>query len=157
MGGLPMSLPSGNTENTVLRQNAAALWDRWLVMWNENPEIAHEIIGPGYRVHLPTVGATIDPAQIRDAATMADWVRAFTGKFADLRYRTDFGPVSDGNLAVFRWSGTAICLGRTGWPMDMAGEPITFVGVDILRIADGRIVECWTQGSVTGRAGHSPA
>jgi hypothetical protein len=152
-----MSLPSVNIERTALRQKTTALWDRWLAMWNENPEIAHEIIGPDYRVHLPTAGATIDPAQIRDAATMADWVRAFTGKFANLRYQTDFGPVSDGNLAVFRWSGTAICLGRTGWPMDVAEKPIIFVGVDILRIEDGRIVECWTQGSVTDRADHSHA
>ena len=142
-----MSLPA--VYGTLTRQAAADMWERWLVMWNEDPEVAHEIIADEYRVHLPTAGATIDPAQIRDAAGMADWVRGFTGKFGDLTYYTDFGPMVDGDLATVRWIGTAVCQGKTGWPTDVPGTPITFVGVDILRIIEGKIVECWTQGAVT--------
>jgi SnoaL-like domain len=134
---------------TLATADADRIWNRWLDMWNEDPEIAHDIIGDTYRVHLPTAGATIDPAAITDAAAMAGWVRGFTGKFANLRYRTDFGPLVDGDRLVSRWYGTATYLGRTGWPRDVAGNPVTMVGVDILRIADGRIVECWTQGAET--------
>ncbi|MGI5403152.1 nuclear transport factor 2 family protein [Streptomyces sp. CA-135486] len=130
-------------------ETAAQLWDGWLEMWNVDPEAAHKIIGDTYRVHLPTTGATIDPSTIRDAAAMADWVRAFTGKFENLRYRTDLGPIVDGDLAVCRWYGTATCLGRTGWPSDVPGKQITWVGVDILRISQGRIIEAWTQGAET--------
>ncbi len=136
-------------ERTLARGTAARLWARWLDMWNEDPDIAYEIIGAGYRVHLPTVAATIDPARIRDAAAMAGWVRGFTAKFAGLRYRTDFGPLVDGDRLVCRWYGTATYLGLTGWPGDVAGRPVTMVGVDVLRVADGRIVECWTQGAAT--------
>jgi hypothetical protein len=118
-------------------------------MWNEDPSIAHEIIAEGYRVHLPTAGATIDPAAITGPAGMERWVSEFTGRFRDLRYRTDFGPLVDGDRLVCRWIGTAVFLGKTGWPLDVPGEPATMVGVDIQRVADGRIVECWTQGALT--------
>jgi hypothetical protein len=126
---------------------ATRIWDRWLDMWNIDAEIAHEIIADEYRVHLPAAGATIDPSKIRSAAGMADWVRGFTGKFEGLRYSTDFGPLVDGDKLVCRWIGRAVYLGLTGFPGDVAGKPVTMVGVDILRIHDGRIVECWTQGA----------
>ncbi|MCX5142748.1 MULTISPECIES: nuclear transport factor 2 family protein [unclassified Streptomyces] len=138
-------------------RTAAEVWDGWLEMWNEDPQAAHKIIGAEYRLHLPTAGATIDPATIRDAASMADWVSGFTGKFDGLRYETDFGPVADGELAVCRWFGTATCLGRTGWPSDVPGKRITWVGVDILRIVDGLIVEAWTQGAETDERPRSAA
>jgi hypothetical protein len=144
-----MSAPTTTLASTDLRRTATDLWRGWLTMWNENPETAHAIIGERYRVHLPTAGATIDPADIRDAAGMAAWVRGFTGKFGNLCYETDFGPIVDGDLAVCRWFGTATCLGRTGWPSDVPGKRIRWVGVDILRIADGRIAEAWTQGAET--------
>jgi hypothetical protein len=121
-------------------------------MWNEDPSVAGEIIGDGYRVHLPTVGATIDPAAITGAADMERWVREFTGRFDGLRYRTDFGPLIDGDTMVTRWIGTAVFLGKTGWPLDVPGTRVTMVGVDIHRIVDGKIAECWTQGAVTGPA-----
>jgi hypothetical protein len=132
---------------TVTRAEADRLWSAWLRMWNEDPQVAHDIIGPGYLVHLPAAGATIDPSSIRSAEAMAGWVAGFTGKFDNLRYHTDFGPLVDGDKLVVRWIGTATYRGLTGWPRDVAGRPVTMVGVDILRIADGRIVECWTQGA----------
>lgn len=131
------------------RQTASRIWQRWLDMWNTDPSIAAEIIGQEYRVHLPTAGATIDPASITGPDGMQAWVSGFTARFENLRYRTDFGPLVDGDKLVCRWIGTAVWLGKTGWPMDVPGEPVTMVGVDIQRIRDGKIVECWTQGAVT--------
>jgi hypothetical protein len=131
----------------LTRAAAEAIWGRWLAMWNEDPQIAHEIIADEYVVHLPAAGATIDPSQIRSAAAMADWVAGFTAKFDGLVYSTDFGPLVDGDRLVVRWYGDAVYRGLTGWPRDVAGSPVRMVGVDVLRIVDGRIVECWTQGA----------
>ncbi|GAA0459409.1 hypothetical protein Ade02nite_13400 [Paractinoplanes deccanensis] len=133
----------------LTHQAAAHLWRRWLTMWNGQPSVAHDIVGTPYTVHLPTAGATIDPSRIRDAAAMAEWVEGFRAKFEDLRYRTDFGPLVDGGKLVCRWYATAVYTGRTGWPGDVAGRPVTMVGVDILRVDGGRIAECWTQGAAT--------
>jgi hypothetical protein len=127
----------------------AEVWDSWLEMWNTDPSVARKIIADGYRLHLPTVGATIDPSAIRDGAAMEEWVRGFSGKFESLHYETDLGPVVQGDLLVCRWFGTATCLGRTGWPSDVPGKRIRWVGVDILRMVDGLIVEAWTQGAET--------
>ena len=146
--------PAGTTSHRTSadrtgQAQAAAVWARWLDMWNVDPEIAHEIIGDGYRVHLPSAGATLDASTITDAAGMASWVRSFRGRFDGLRYRTDIGPLVDGDTFVCRWVGTATFLGRTGWPNDVPGRPVTWVGVDILRLVDGLIAEAWTQGAET--------
>jgi hypothetical protein len=133
----------------LTRQSAAELWQRWLVMWNGQPQVAHDIIADEYVVHLPTAAATIDPADIRDAAGMASWVAGFRDKFDGLRYHTDVGPLVDGDKLICRWYATATFQGRTGWPGDGPGRPASMVGVDILRVRGGRIAECWTQGALT--------
>lgn len=122
------------------------IWDVWLEMWNEDPRAALKIVGDGFRVHLPSKQAVFDVSSIRDGAAMADWVAGFRGKFASLRYETDFGPIVDGEFAVWRWYGKAECEGRTGWASDVPGGTIHWVGVDILRIVDGTVREAWTQG-----------
>jgi SnoaL-like domain len=145
-GGIgTMTVQTGSAPLT--RQKATELWQRWLAMWNGRPEVAHDIIGPEYVVHLPTAGATIDPSRVQDAAGMAAWVGAFRAKFDGLRYHTDIGPLVDGDKLICRWYGTATYQGRTGWPGDVPGRPVTMVGVDILRVVGDRIVECWTQGA----------
>lgn len=143
---MTVAAPQGSLTHAA----AAAIWSRWLSMWNENPEIAHDIIAPVFRLHLPTFGATIDPSRIVRPGDMRDWVSGFSGKFEGLIYRTDFGPLVDGDKFACRWYGTGIYQGKTGFPGDVPGKHVTMVGVDILRIDDdGRIAECWTQGAET--------
>ncbi|HET9656489.1 MAG TPA: nuclear transport factor 2 family protein [Kineosporiaceae bacterium] len=141
-----------NASAPLSRAAAADIWDRWLRMWNVEPQTAAEIIGPGYRVHLPSVGATVDADAIRDAEGMARWVSSFREKFDGLHYRTERGPFVDGDTLICRWVGRAVFRGRTNWSSDVSGAPVTWVGVDILRIAGGRIVEAWTQGAETTKA-----
>ena len=135
-----------------LTQSAAtAMWDGWLRMWNVDPRAAFEIIGQDYQVHLPSISATVDVDAIRDAAGMASWVSGFRDRFDGLHYRTNHGPFVDGDTVICRWVGTAVFRGRTGWHSDVPGASVMWVGVDILRIADGRIVEAWTQAAETTR------
>ncbi|MGW9030623.1 hypothetical protein ACWGQ5_42450 [Streptomyces sp. NPDC055722] len=132
---------------------AHAIWDKWLRMWNEDSDVAHEIISPdSYVLHLPDVGATIDPAKICGPAQMSEWVSAFSQKFHQLRYTTQFGPFVDPATRrfAFRWVGTGTWTGATGWPHDVPGKDVLFVGVDIFQVdASLQITECWTQGAVT--------
>jgi hypothetical protein len=137
------------TPQALERPVAEHIWKRWLEMWNEDPTIAHEIIAPSYRVHLPGTEITIDPATVTDPTAMEAWVRGFTSRFRDLHYETDFGPLVDGDRLAVRWYATGFFLGRTGWARDIPGDPVIFIGVDILRIVDGRIVDCWTQAKET--------
>lgn len=132
---------------------AQSIWHKWLRMWNEDADVAHEIISTDtYALHLPDVGATIDPAKICGPAQMSEWVSGFSGKFQGLRYATELGPFVDTGARrfAFRWIGTATWTGATGWPHDVPGEDVLFVGVDIFQVdAELRITECWTQGAVT--------
>jgi hypothetical protein len=140
-----------------MARTAAEVWEIWLEMWNEDPKAALKIVGDDFRVHLPSKAAVFDTSGIRDGAALAEWVAGFRSKFASLRYETDFGPVQDGELAVWRWYGTAECLGRTGWPSDVPGGTIHWSGVDILRIVDGQVTEAWTQGVETDEVPGTPA
>jgi hypothetical protein len=132
---------------------AHRIWQNWLRMWNEDATVAHEIISPEkYALHLPDVGATVDPSAISGPAEMSDWVAGFTGKFHGLRYTTDFGPIIDlsERRFAYRWVGTGTWTGATGWPHDVPGAPALFVGVDIFRVDESlQIVECWSQGALT--------
>ncbi|WP_425825719.1 hypothetical protein [Streptomyces fractus] len=138
------------TLNTAAAQ---AIWNKWLRMWNENSDVAHEIISPDrYLLHLPDVGATIDPSKISGPAQMSEWVSGFSGKFDGLRYATQLGPFVDParRRFAFRWVGTGTWTGATGWPYDVPGEDVLFVGVDIFQVDESlQITECWSQGAVT--------
>jgi hypothetical protein len=139
--------------STLDASAAQKIWENWLRMWNEDSEIAHDIVSPaGFVLHLPDVGATIDPSTITSAAALADWVSGFAGKFQGLRYSTDLGPFVDDAEGVFgfRWTGSATWTGATGWPHDVPGEQALFVGVDLFRVDESlRITECWSQGALT--------
>lgn len=130
---------------------AEQVWTQWLSMWNEEPSVARRIVSTErFSLHLPDATATIDPSLIRGGIDLEDWVRSFSARFDNLRYQTDFGPLIDGDRFAFRWTGTARWTGRTGWPLDVPGSNVLFVGVDIFRLdAEGLIIECWSQGAVT--------
>jgi predicted ester cyclase len=78
--------------------------------------------------------------------TAVDVVRAdvdrYFGAFTDVRTEI-LDLLGDGDRVVLRWETSGLHVGPYG---DIAAtdKRITMRGVDILRVADGRIVECWS-------------
>src|ERR1043165_3503608 len=101
---------------TVDHETATALWERWLVMWNGQPEVAHEIIAPGFQMWYNGRSA-IDASHITDGAAMA--------------FSPDCGPMVDGEMYSIRWFLNAKYNGSSGFPEDVPGEPFTRAGVDL--------------------------
>jgi hypothetical protein len=128
---------------TVDHETATALWERWLVMWNGQPEVAHEIIADGLQMWYNGRSA-IDASHITDADAMVTWVTRFRTKFDDMVFSTDFGPMVDGEMYSIRWFLNARYNGSSGFPEDVPGEPFTRAGVDIWRVTDGKIAQVWS-------------
>jgi predicted ester cyclase len=70
------------------------------------------------------------------------------GAFPDMEIEVDLLLAED-DLVVGRWTATATHQGpMMGIPP--SGRPITITGIDIQRVADGKIVEVWHQEDILG-------
>lgn len=56
------------------------------------------------------------------------------GMFSSIVFALQVGPVAEGDLVPARWT----CPGTTA-----DGRTVAFVGNDLLRVVDGRVVEYW--------------
>ena len=131
-----------NTTASPDRDAAAALVASWLDLWNGNDAVAETIISENNRVHAAMIGGG-DGSDVSGVAGMVDFVTATRSVSADLVFSVQVGPLVDGDHVVVRWVAT----GHYGGGMPGAGAPagteVTLTGTDILRVADGKIVEYW--------------
>ena len=101
---------------------------------------------------LAVLDEILDPAAVHHGATFPDAVGveaiggALGGTFAsfpDINLAVDT-TIADGDLVVVRWSGT----GTNDGPwlgMEPTGKTATFTGINIYRMACGKIVESWSE------------
>lgn len=103
---------------------AKELYGRWMdELWAGKP-VANDLVSED-EVHGPD-----------ELKAMVDKTRSM---LTDLQFVIDVEPFVEGDMVAARWIGT----GAT------PDGPKRFTGNDILRIADGRVVEYWT-GTSTG-------
>src|SRR5215213_6832935 len=96
-----------------------------------NRAAADEILTPDFVWHSPPQETfLVGPEAVKQAATD---LRAFIPDFV----LTDDDEIAEGDRVVIRWTLTGTAQGESG-PV-----PVTFTGIDIFRIADGRLAELW--------------
>jgi predicted SnoaL-like aldol condensation-catalyzing enzyme len=94
------------------------LYERWLLeLWHGDLAVADEIVAEDFLGHWPD-------QEVQGRAALV----------AQLTFRLEVGPIADGDLLAARWTGT-------GTTPD--GGEMPLLGNDILRVADGRLVEYW--------------
>jgi putative hydrolases of HD superfamily len=87
-----------------------------------------------------TTGGTV----IRGREAFKAWVREFQSRLLDARTRSvDAFANATGDRVVSRWVCTGINNGLLGLPAD--GRPVSFTGIAIWRLRDGRLAECWVE------------
>jgi steroid delta-isomerase-like uncharacterized protein len=80
----------------------------------------------------------------RDAFTA--WVRGFHAVLGDARTESvEAFASAAGDRVVSRWVCTGTNRGILGLPAD--GRPVSFTGIAIWRVRDGRLAECWVERS----------
>jgi steroid delta-isomerase-like uncharacterized protein len=90
----------------------------------------HVISGPGALPGLP-----VGPEGTKMQVTV------YRSAFPDLHYTVD-EQVADEQTVVTRWTGTGTQLGPLG-DIPATGKSVSAPGVNIERVADGKIVETW--------------
>jgi len=83
---------------------------------------------------------------VRGRVAFKEWVRHFQTLLLDAANETlEVFASADGARVVSRW----VCRGRNngifGLPAD--GRPVSFSGIAIWRVEDGRLAECWVERS----------
>jgi hypothetical protein len=126
-----MELTTQTTENV-------ALYSQWVRMWNGELELSDAIIGDEFTVHL-TADDAQPSAEIHDARAVRAWVGAVRSGIDDMTYNLKDGPLVNGATVMAYWRVT----GSTKAPDRSAGR-CEKVGIDVLRVANGKFVECWT-------------
>ncbi len=113
----------------------AALWDRWMELWNGDLELADQIIHPEFAIHRfppPHI-----PAGLTGRDALVAWVRRTRSFFDDLRFTVEAGPVIDGEMVAGRWLAEGAYCGGIPGATAPAGTHVAFHGNDIWRAEDG--------------------
>lgn len=102
-----------------------------------NLAAADEILAPDFVWYSPPDEPLVGPEAVKQVATD---IRAF---FPDL-VLSDDDEIAEGDRVVIRWT-------LTGTAQTEAGPvPVSFTGIDIFRIADGKLVELWQNTDALG-------
>ena len=115
-----------------------ALYSQWVRMWNGELELSDEIIGDDFIVHL-TADASQPQVEVRDARAVRAWVDSIRSRNDNMAYDPQDEPSVSGSTVLAYWQATGKA--RTA---DRSLGNFAKVGVDVLRVADGKFVECWT-------------
>ena len=125
-------------QETRITENKA-LYSQWVRMWNGELELCDHIIGDEFVVHR--AAACPQPmAEIKDPQTVRAWVGATRSHIDAMTYDVKEAPSVTATTVMAYWRATT---GSTRTPHRPASD-VAKVGVDVLRIANGKFVECWT-------------
>lgn len=96
--------------------------------------VVDEVAANDLIIHAPS-------QDIHGRAGAKQFVTMFRAAFPDLQFTVE-DQIAEGDMVVTRWTAEGTHRGQfQGIPA--TGRKIRFMGTDIDRMADGRVVECW--------------
>ena len=106
-------------------------------VWNgENIAAVDELVSSDVVLHLPTPGGEIHgPEGVRQFYT------TLQAAFPDIHFTIE-DQIDSGDKVVTRWTCRGTHKGKFQG-MSPTGKQINVTGIDIDRIANGKVVECW--------------
>lgn len=139
---IPTGKPEKDTEALV-----ASIGRRVLVeVWGEGKlDVVDELLASNYVDHTPRGP---EPSSVQGAEGLKQAVTLFRDAFPDLTYRVDL-QVIQGNLVATRFTATGTHTG-TFQGIPPTGRRVTYTGIDMNRVVDGRIVEAWVNYDALG-------
>jgi predicted SnoaL-like aldol condensation-catalyzing enzyme len=101
-----------------------------------NLNLLDELISPGYVAHDPS-----NPARGGGIEGAKQFIRGFQGGLSSFEYKVE-DMLAEGDEVVYRWTMRAVHSGPfMGIPP--TGTRLAITGIDMFRLADGKIVESW--------------
>ena len=123
-------------------EHKAVVWRFIATIWHQGQfETIEEVLAPTY-VHHISLTAGDNGHEVHGADGIRREVTAWRSAFPDLRFTLE-DLLVEGDKVVARWTcrGTHLGVFRGMAP---TGKPITFTGMTLYRIAQGKIAEQWT-------------
>jgi ketosteroid isomerase-like protein len=119
---------------------AKQLYQRWMEMWNGDLDAAGEIFADDCTTHpAPTTAG--DPPLYHGPDEMRALVQMGRAIFSDVTFRAEDDPIVEEGRLACRWVGEGTYGGGMPGATAPAGTPIVFRGIDVWRIADGKVIE----------------
>jgi steroid delta-isomerase-like uncharacterized protein len=146
--------PRASPTPTTAENEALAERFHMELLQQGNLAVADEIIAPDFVIHS---SGLLPPLQ-RGPAGAKQLALMIRNIFSDVRL-TQEDMISAGDKVVIRWSASGT---HTGEVLGIAptGKRMTLTGIDVFRIADGKLVELWPywdQGGLLQQFGAIPA
>jgi predicted ester cyclase len=123
------------------KETNRVLLDRWIELWSGNLAVADEIIGPGFVGHFPPT--TSRSNEIHGSPALQEWIQTTLALFKNVQLTLDGDPVVDEDKIAGRWLFRGTYRGGLPGATSPVGTQIAFNGIDLLRIANAKIVEYW--------------
>jgi predicted ester cyclase len=122
---------------TEAERNKALIRSFYEEVWNKgNVEFAHQVFAENYVRH------DLRPSQAEPGpAGQAKVARDFRKAFPDIHYTFDL-LIAENDLVAVRWTSSATMTGKWG-NIEPTGRRVTYSGVNIFRLKDGKVVEIW--------------
>ena len=118
------------------------LVDGWLHLWNGDYDHAARIIAPDFRLHAALLDGG-DGSAVEDPAGLVTWIRQTRAAIPDLRFTIEVGPVIGQDHITLRWHAAGTYGGGFPGATAPVGAPVSFTGIDLLRVRDGLLSEYW--------------
>lgn len=119
------------------KEAARAVAHRWAELWSASgdPGIVEELVSPAFLSHSAPPGLPPGPEGLKQ------WVGLFRAALPDLWSAVE-DVVVEGDTVVERFRGGGTHRGDF-FGIPATGKAITTTGINIFRLADGKIVEHW--------------
>lgn len=122
--------------------DAKHLYQRWMDMWNGELDAAEEIFADDCVAH-PAPQDTGEPPVYRGPDEMRRFVEMGRAIFDTVTFRAEDEPIVEGDRLAAQWVAEGTYAGGMPGTTAEPGTPITFRGIDVWQLRDGKVVEYW--------------
>lgn len=118
------------------------VYERWVMAWNEDVSVLHDITAVDCTVHQArTDGKLSDELQGVDALKRI--LTEASVFFENVRMVVEVGPIVERQYVSTRWKFSGSYKGGMPGATAKAGKRISFYGMDMMLVKEGKIKEYW--------------
>lgn len=118
------------------------LYSRWMEMWNGDLDAADEIFADDCLAHTAPSDVG-EPPVYRGPNEMRNFVEMGRAIFNEVTFQAEGDLIVEGDQLATRWIAEGTYAGGMPGATASPGAPITFRGVDVWRIENGKVTEYW--------------
>ena len=122
--------------------NGEQIYKLWVKAWNEDRSILDDITSPHCTVHQARTDGK-SPGERKGAEALKGIISDGCSFFYDVNMTIEIGPIIDEPYVSARWKFTGSYNGGMQGAKAEAGKRMSFHGMDIFLVEDGKIRDYW--------------